>query len=44
MSAIRTAVRLHRGSETAIYAAGIVTEATGVITTIAVIAVAVTVD
>lgn len=31
-SAIRTAVRLHRGSETAIHAAGIVTEATGVIT------------
>ena len=40
-SAIRTAVRLHRGSETAIHAAGIVTEATGVITATGVIGVAV---
>lgn len=44
MSAIRTAVRLHRGSETAIHAAGIVTEATGVITATGVIGVAVAVD
>ena len=43
-SAIRTAVRLHRGSETAIHAAGIVTEATGVITATGVIGVAVAVD
>lgn len=43
-SAIWTAVRLHRGSETAIHAAGIVTEATGVITATGVIGVAVAVD
>lgn len=44
MSAIRTAARLHRRNETAIHAAGIVTEATGVITAIAVTGVAVAVD